>query len=110
MAQGTLGLGRWGCPLLEEAKSLLAHDGSGESEQRTDRSWRSRLVGEGVSWDPLQGQVLWGEVWPRAPLGSCRGNRHRPCVVSRWGSRVLPFLPSLGVGTPLLLSEAHWPL
>lgn len=59
MAQGTLGLGRSGCPLLKEAGSLLAHVGSGENEQRTDRSWYSRLVGEEVSWDPLQGQVLW---------------------------------------------------
>lgn len=61
MAQGTLGLGRSGCPLLEEAKSLLAHVGSRESKRRTDRSWHSRLVGEEVSWDPLQGQMLWGE-------------------------------------------------
>lgn len=62
MAQGTLGLGRSGCPLLGEAKSLLAHVGSWESGRRTDRSWHSRLVGEEVSWDPLQGQVLWGGV------------------------------------------------
>lgn len=83
MAQGTLGLGRSGCPLLKEAESLLAHVGSGENEQRTDRSWYSRLVGEEVSWDPLQGKCSGRGVWPRSPLGSCRGNRHRSCVLSR---------------------------
>lgn len=67
MAQGTLGLGRWGCPLLEEAESLLSHVGSGESEQRTGRSWRSRLVGEEVPWDPLQGQVLLGGSLAQGP-------------------------------------------
>lgn len=82
MAQGTLGLGSGdGCPLLEE-ESLFAQVGSGESEQRTEAGalgwWERRCPGI-----PSRDKCSGGKVWPRAPLGSCRGNRHRPCVVSR---------------------------
>lgn len=61
MAQGTPGLGWWGCPLLG-ANGVFACPCWVQAERTrdTDRSWCSRLVGKEGSWDSvlLQGQGL----------------------------------------------------